>query len=334
MRSKWKGALRIRPTASLRLAAALFLSLSARGIRADHPPVVVAPDGSGHFETVQSAIDSIPDENTEPRIIVIKPGTYEGHLLINRSKTFITLRGDHKDARKTVLTFDRFWGMEHPGSGKKVDNTVAVETVLIRSDNFTAENITFENSAGEVGQAPAVRTRGDKQIFRNCRFLGWQDTLWVDGGRTYFRDCYVEGRVDFIFGGATAVFENCHIHSKKDGYVTAAGTKPETPFGLVFINCKLTGLGSKSYLGRPWQKGAATAFIRCELGDHLRPEGWSDAPGTPNHTAARYVEYKNTGPGASAHKRPNWTRQLRDEEAKAYTIGNVLGGEDRWNPTQ
>jgi pectinesterase len=318
----------------LRVAATLFLSLCAIEVLADHAPVVVAPDGSGHFKTVQSAIDSIPDKNTEPRVIVIKPGTYKERLFINESKTFITLRGDDKNAGKTILTFNRYSGMDDPeGPGRKVDTTGSA-SVSIQPDNFTAENITFENSAGEVGQAVAVRTTGDKQTFRNCRFLGWWDTLYVDGKRTYFRDCYVEGRLDFIFGLATAVFENCHIHSKNDGVVTAAGTKPETPFGLVFLKCKLTGVGDKSYLGKPWQEGAATAFIECKLGRHLRPEGWSEWWGNENHKTARYVEYKNTGPGAATAKRPGWTRQLSDAEAKTYTIENILSGRDRWNPKQ
>jgi pectinesterase len=316
----------------LRVATTLFVLLGVSAIRADHPAIIVAPDGSGHFKTVQSAIDSIPDENREPRVIVIKPGTYKERLVINEGKSFITLRGEHKHAGNTILTFNRYWGMDDPEApGKKVD-TADVESVSIHADNFTAENITFENSAGEVGQAPAVRTRGDKQSFRNCRFLGWQDTLYVDGKRAYFKDCYVEGRVDFIFGDATAVFENCHIHSKKGGFVTAAGTKPETPFGLVFLKCKLTGMGGNAYLGRPRQKGAATAFIRCDLGNHLHPQGWSDAPGTDHHKTARYVEYENTGPGADTSERPDWTRQLSHAEAKAYTIENILSGEDGWNP--
>lgn len=323
---------RFEPMTWLCVVTTLSVSLGTTAICADHPAIIVAPDGSGHFKTVQSAIDSVPDENKDSRVIIIKPGIYKERLLISESKTFITLRGEHKHATKTVLTFNRYWGMEDPAApGKKVE-TNDVESVSIHADNFTAENITFENSSGEVGQAPAVRTRGDKQSFRNCRFLGWQDTLWIGGGRTYFKNCYVEGRVDFIFGDATAVFENCLIHSKKGGFVTAAGTKPEMPFGFVFLKCKLTGMGGDAYLGRPWQKGAATAFIECELGNHLHPEGWSDAPGTDNHKTARYVEHKNTGPGADTSERPDWTRQLSDAEALAYTIENILSGADRWNP--
>lgn len=314
------------------VAVVIFLSLGVRSLRADRPPIVVAPDGSGRFKTVQSAIDSVPDNNTEFQVIVIKPGIYKERLVIGESKTFITLRGEHEDAGKTVVTFNRYFGMEDPEApGKRVE-TDDIESVLIQPDHFTAERITFENAAGDVGQAPAVRTKGDKQVFRQCRFLGWQDTLYVDGKRTYFKDCYVEGRVDVICGDATAVFENCHVHSKKGGYVTAARTKPETPFGFVFLNSKLTGMGGNAYLGRPWQKGAAVAFIGCELGNHMRPEGWSENPGNDHHKSARYVEHKNTGPSAAPYRRPAWTRQLDEAEAQKYTVGNILSGNDRWNP--
>jgi pectinesterase len=311
-----------------------FLLLCAIAVHAGQAPLVVAADGTGQFKTVQAAIDAIPDQSAEPRVIVIKPGTYKERLVINENKTFITLRGDARDAGRVILTFNRHSGMDDPEvPGKKLHTGIS-ESVLIQPDNFTAENITFENSAGQVGPAVAVRTTGDKQIFRNCGFFGWQDTLFVDGKRTYFEDCYIEGSGDFIFGPATAVFANCHVRSKYGACVTAASTPPERPFGLVFLKCKLTGVSAKSNLGRPWKAGAATAFIECELGDHLRPEGWAQWRGNENHKTARYVEYKNTGPGAKTSKRPAWTRQLTDAEAKTYTIENILGGNDRWNPKQ
>lgn len=319
---------------AVRVVTALLGAIFAAESGADQAPIVVAADGSGHFQTVQSAVDSIPDENKEWRVIAIKPGTYKERVLINASKTFIILRGGDKDAGKTILTFNRYSGMDDPEApGKKVGVTDS-ETVLIQPDNFIAENITFENSAGAGKKAVAVRTMGDKQIFRNCRFLGWQDTLYADGKRTYFRDCYIEGRVDFIFGSATAVFENCHVHSTDGGCVTAASTKPETPFGLVFLKCKVTCAEDKSYLGTPWQEGAATAFIECELGEHFWPEGWIKGRGNEHHQTARFFEHRNTGPGAHTHKRPAWTRQLSDAEAKKYTVANILSGEDRWDPTK
>jgi pectinesterase len=299
---------------------------------ADNEPLIVSSDGP--FKTVQSAIDSIPDNNTEPRVIVIKPGTYTERIQIPAAKPSITMRGDDPDPTKTVLTFGRHSGMDDPDApGKKV-GTSGSESLLISADNFTAENLTFENSAGDIGQAVAVRTMGDRIAFHHCRFLGWQDTLYVNGGRTYFGECYVEGRVDFIFGRATAVFDQCTIHSKNGGYVTAASTKPQSPFGLVFLDCTLTGDGAAAFLGRPWKPGAATAFIRCNIGAHIRPEGWSQWSGNDNHTSARYAVYQNTGPGADPSKYPGWTKQLTADEASNYTVEKILSGADHWSPAK
>jgi pectinesterase len=314
------------------LVTALLGSLGAIVLRAEQAPLVVAPDGSGQFKTVQAAIDSIPDNNAEWRTIVVKPGTYRERLVVNKRKTFVILRGEDKVVGRTLLTFNRYTGMvdpEAPGNKLTLDGSASV---VIEADNFIAENLTFENSSGAAAPAIAVRTVGDKQIFRNCRFLGWQDTLWVDGKRTYFRDCYVEGRVDFIFGDATAVFEKCHIHGTDGGCITASATDPATPFGLVFLKCEITCAEDKTYLGSPWSPGAATAFIECELGENLQAAGWRVWHGTEHHKTARLVEYRNTGPGANTSRRASWTRQLNDAEAKNYTVENILGGEDGWNP--
>jgi pectinesterase len=304
---------------------ALLCAFTARG-----DDITVSPDGP--IKSVQSAIDSIPENNTAPCTIQIHPGTYKERILVPKTKPFITLKGTDNDPSKTVLTFNRHAGMDDPNAPSKKVGTSGSESVLILADNFSAENVTFENSAGDIGQAVAVRTMSDRVTFRNCRFLGWQDTLYVNGKRTYFDKCYIEGRVDFIFGRATTVFDHCEIHSKNGGYVTAASTLPETKFGLVFLDCKLTGENVPTYLGRPWKQGAATAFIRCDIGAHIRPEGWSEWGGNENHKSARYVEYQNMGPGSDPSKHPDWTHRLTDEEAKQYTVENILGGSDHWNP--
>lgn len=316
----------------LYLVTGVLWSLGAILLRAEQPPIVVAPDGSGQFKTVQAAIDSIPDNNAEWQLLVIKPGTYRERVLINEKKTFVILRGEDKEAGRTLLTYNRYAGMDDPEAPGHKLGPNGSETVVIQPDNFIAENITFENSSGAVAPAVAVRTMGDKQIFRNCRFLGWQDTLWVDGKRAYFTNCYAEGRIDFIFGRATAVFENCHLHALDGGCITASSTDPAMPFGLVFLKCKITCAEDRTYLGSPWKNGAATAFIECELGEHLRAEGWKEWGGNENHKTARFVEYRNTGPGADTSKRPPWTRQLTDAEAKNYTVENILSGDDGWNP--
>jgi pectinesterase len=182
----------------------------------------------------------------------------------------------------------------------------------------------------------------DRAAFRHCRFLGWQDTLRADSphggiGRQYFSDCYIEGHVDFIYAAGTAVFDHCHIHAKADGYLTAASTLQNNPFGYVFLDCQVTAgplVDKGFYLGRPWRPYAATAFIRCELPDKLQPDGWHKWNETTNHLTTRYSEYKSTGPGAHPEARCDWSKQLTDDEAKAYTVTNILQGADGWNPAR
>lgn len=314
------------------LALAFLCSLGRALPGAEENAIVVAADGTGHFNTVQGAIESIPDGNAAPRLILIKPGTYKEQVVVKETKPFITLRGHDRDARKAVVTFDRYAMIEDPKRPGKRIGTPESETVSVRADNFTAENITFENTAGRLAPAMAVRVTGDKAVFRNCRFLSWQDTLCVMDNRSYFHGCYAEGRVDFVFGNGTAVFEKCHLHATDGGVIAAASTKPDTAFGLVFLKCKVTCKEDRTYLGAPWQRGAAIAFIECELGENLWPQGWTEWRGEDHHKTARFVEYKNTGPGSVPEKRPAWTRQLSDAEARSYTAENILAGTDGWNP--
>jgi pectinesterase len=180
----------------------------------------------------------------------------------------------------------------------------------------------------------------DRAVFRKCRFLGWQDTLRADAsrggsGRQYYADCYIEGHVDFIYAGGTAVFDRCHIHVKADGYITAASTPESVPFGYVFLDCKITAgtaVEKGFYLGRPWRPFAATAFVRCELPAQVRPEGWHNWGNATNELTARYAEYNNSGPGANPASRAKWSRQLAVEQATGYTVANILKGTDGWNP--
>ncbi len=287
--------------------------------------IVVAADGSGSFTTVQAAVDSVPSNNPRRVVIRIKPGTYKQRVHVPKDKPHVTFRGE--DAKTTLLTFDLHARSTIAPATQPVGTSGSYST-LIEGDDFVAENVTFENTAGQVGQAVALRTTGERQSFLNCRMLGWQDTLYVHQGSAYFRDCYVEGRVDFIFGRATAVFERCHVHSKNGGYVTAAATAKDDPFGFVFLDCKLTGAGERAYLGRPWRDDAAVAFIRCELGDHIRPEGWDNWRNPAREKSARFSEHKCTGPGADPSRRVPWSRELSDDEAAQYAVKNILG----WEP--
>lgn len=314
----------------LKLAAvcvAMWMVSSALGSTV----IKVSADGGGDgtHRTVQAAIDAIADGNDQPVTIEIAPGTYKEKLRFPKNKHRITVRGMGDDPSKTVLTYDDF--ASRPGPDGQNLGTTGSTSVFIDGNDFVAENITFENSAGDVGQAVAVKISGDRVVFRNCRFLGWQDTLYPHGGRCYFVDCYIEGRVDFIFGRSVAVFERCHIHSKNGGYVTAPATPEEEPWGFVFLDCKLTGDDVPTYLGRPWRDFGATAFIRCEIGGHIRPEGWHHWEPHREQTA-RFIEWGNTGAGADRSKRVAWAKTLADEEAAKITAHAVLAGKDGWQP--
>jgi pectinesterase len=204
---------------------------------------------------------------------------------------------------------------------------------IVLGDGFRAKNLTFRNTSGDHGQAMALRMQADRCVIENCRLLGWQDTLLVHSKRQYFKNCYIEGRVDFIYGGSTAVFENCEIKSKKGGYVTAASTPQEVPWGYVFLNCKLTSDDSvPTYLGRPWRPYGSVTYINCEMGAHIRPEGWHNWGKPENEKTARYAEYGCTGPGAGTSARVPWVKIGTLKDAKQITTGSVLAGDDQWNP--
>lgn len=305
------------------------LSVSAHRVCAAQTTLVVAADGTAQYKTVQEAINAVPQttSRTNPAIIHIKPGTYKELIYIQREKHFVRLVGD--DAAQTVLTYDLNANLTGP-NGQPI-GTFRTPSTYIDADDFTAENITFENSAGPVGQALALRVDGDRVVFRHCRFLGWQDTILLNRGRQYFEDCYITGHVDFIFGGATAFFEHCHIHCLRDGYITAASTPEHTPFGFVFSHCRITGASPevKAYLGRPWRPFASVTFLDTEMSDVVRPQGWHNWDQPARELTARYAEYNSRGPGARPRARVRWARQLTRAEAQAITVAKVLGG---WQP--
>ncbi|WP_167615913.1 pectinesterase family protein [Maribellus sediminis] len=298
---------------------------------------IVAKDGSGDFTTVQEAIDAVPDFRKNRTTIFIKAGVYKEKLVLAASKTNVTFIGE--DLEKTILTYDDFASKKNR-FGEEMGTTGST-SFYIFGDGFIAENITFENSAGRVGQAVAVRVDGDMVAFKNCRFLGNQDTLYPHGekSRQYYLNCYIEGTVDFIFGWSTAVFNKCTIFCKDHGYVTAPSTLEETEYGFVFLNCKISGDAPEHsfYLGRPWRPYGKSVFILCELGGHIKPEGWHNW-GDPNkEKTAYFAEYKNTGPGAAARKRVEWAHELSNVEAEKYTPETILGewfGEIEWLETK
>ncbi|MBQ3723595.1 MAG: hypothetical protein II851_07805 [Bacteroidales bacterium] len=325
------------------LAWLTCVPLSARDFN-----IVVAQDGSGDYATVQEAINACPDySHTAITTIFIRKGVYKEEVTIPHTKFRLHIVGE--DAEKTVITYEKYAEQLWPGRDFKV-GTSGSATVYIHASYITFENLTFENTAGEgkeIGQAVAVFTDGDFLFFKNCRFLANQDTLYTygrygkNGGikRNYFLDCYIEGTTDFIFGPSIAYFEGCHIHSKKNSYVTAASTLEGQKYGYVFKNCKLTAAPGieKCYLGRPWGAYAKTVFIDCELGAHILPEGWHDweKPGKPDTKKnSYYAEYGSTGPGARG-PRVKWAHVLKPRQLKDYTFEKVMYQKEDgivWNP--
>ena len=312
--------------------------------------IVVDRTGHGDYMTVQEAIDAVPNYSHEKiTTILVKAGTYKEAVVIPHNKFRMKISGQGAD--KTILTYDRYAEQLWPDNDFKV-GTSGSASIYVHASYITFEDITFENTAGEgkeIGQAVAVFTDGDFLFFHRCRFIGNQDTLYTygrfgkDGGikRNYYLDCYIEGTTDFIFGPSIAFFENCHIHSKKNSYVTAASTLEGQKYGYVFKNCRLTAAPGidKCYLGRPWGAYAKTVFIGCELGPHIVADGWHDweKEGKPDTKMnSYYAEYQNYGPGAQG-PRVKWAHTLTEEEAAEYTFDKVMyQPEDGivWNPYQ
>lgn len=309
--------------------AILFL-LNNIFVFAQNKKLVVAQDGTGNYKTVQEALNAVPSQNKNHFIIHIKKGIYKEVITVDATKNFITLIGE--DAKNTIITFNNHAGTK-AANGDTL-NTWTSATAFIYGNDFHAENLTFENNAGfSAGQAVAVRVEGNRSSFLHCRFIGNQDVLFLSGSgvKQYFRECYIEGTTDFIFGASTAVFKDCLIHSKKNSHVTAASTNSIIPFGFVFFNCKLTADSNvtKVSLGRPWAPTASVTYINCWLGSHIIPEGWNNWKNPANEATARFSEYKSMGPGANPSQRVKWSRQLNDEEVKRYSLKNILGD---WNP--
>ncbi|WP_199120630.1 pectinesterase family protein [Pedobacter sp. ASV28] len=294
----------------------------------DYPKeLTVAQDGSGDFKTIQEAVNAVRDYSDVMVTISIKRGVYKEKLVVPAQKSRIRLLGENRE--NTIITFDDY-------SGKGNINTYTSHTVLVQGNDFSAENLTFENSAGPLGQAVALHVAADRVTIKNCKIIGNQDTLFpsADTSRQYYVDCYIEGTTDFIFGAATVVFERCHIHSKKNSYITAASTTEAQPYGFVFLNCKLTADSSfkKVYLGRPWRPYAKTVFINTQMGDHILSAGWSVWNKNENHKTTFYAEYGSYGAGFVEGQRVEWSHQLSKKQVKEYTLKNIFQNKNKWLP--
>ncbi len=308
------------------VASAMPSPAAAQTIRA-----AVAADGSGEFQTIQRAVDHVLDhgpEKVERVILEIRPGVYRERVKIPQDSPRVTLAGSA--AASTVIT----GSMGATAAG----GTFFSPVVEVDGAAFEAVNITFENSFGVGTQAVALSVHSDRAVFRNCRFSGWQDTLYAASGRHYYRDCFIQGHVDFIFGNAAAVFDRCEIHSRGSGYIAAhRRTRPDESTGFVFRDCRLTGAaGAESpgvFLGRPWRSCARVVFLNCWMGGHIRPQGWDNWNNTPaNEKTAWFAESGSTGPGANAAARVAWARMLTPSSAAAFAPEAFLKGSDGWNP--
>jgi pectinesterase len=299
--------------------------------------LTVAQDGTGNYKTIQEAINAVRALAPRQVKIFIKKGVYHEKVVIPSWATNISLIGESRDS--TIITNNDHTGKDYPGkdiTGQVKFITFTSYTLLVQGNDFTAENLTIENTAGRVGQAVALHVEGDRAIIKNCRLVGNQDTLYTakENSRQYYKDCYIEGTTDFIFGEATCVFQNCTIKSLTDSYITAASTRPDQKFGYVFFDCKLiSDSASKVFLGRPWRPYSRTVYINTEMGSHIVPEGWDNWGDTANEKTAFYAEYNSKGPGANISGRVKWSRQLSKKEVKEYTVENIFRTYNFWNPS-
>ncbi|MBD8084224.1 pectinesterase family protein [Chryseobacterium caseinilyticum] len=320
--------------------SAFVILLSVFSFKTSDRTIIVSKDGKGDFKSIQEAVNSVENNTKNKTKIIIRPGTYREKITVDPAKSPITLIGEN--AENTILVYGDHASKQN-AEGKNI-GTTGSSSIFIFSDDFSAKKITFQNDAGSVGQAVAVLTTGDRIAFENCKFLGFQDTLYTKGAqdnpdktkvsRNYFKNCYIEGTTDYIFGAGTAVFENCTIYSKKNAsYVTAASTIEGNEFGYVFINCNLTGDADANsvYLGRPWRPFAKTVYVNCAIDSTIKPEGWHNWSKPDAEKTTFYAEYNSKGSGANAEKRVSWSHQLTKEQSKKYIAKNILSGKDNWN---
>lgn len=299
------------------LLLAVMMPLSAQNQWKD--TIMVARDGTGDYRTLTEAMEGIRAFMDYKVTVLVKNGTYKEKVIIPSWLQNVDFIGE--SVENTIITYD-----DHANINKM--GTFRTYTLKVEGNSITFKNLTIENNAARLGQAVALHTEGDKLIFVNCRLLGNQDTVYTGtaGTRLYFKDCYIEGTTDFIFGPSTALFEDCEIRSKANSYITAASTPEHIEVGYVFRSCKLTAgqRVDKVYLGRPWRPYAATVFINCEMGRHIRTEGWHNWRNPDNEKTARYAEYGSTGQGASLAGRVKWAKLLTKEEAGRYDAPNFI----------
>ncbi|XAR58353.1 Pectinesterase [Bertholletia excelsa] len=296
------------------------------------PNAVVAKDGSGQYNTINGAIAAIPKDRVGRWIIYVKAGVYEEHVVIPDKVTDLYMYGD--GPRKSIVTGSK--------SFKSGVNTMNTATFAVEGDRFLCKGMGFRNTAGPEGhQAVAFRSKSDLSACFNCRFDAYQDTLYYQTGRQFYRNCVIYGTVDFIFGKGTALIQNSQIivrmgDSGQKNTVTADGKiQADSSGGLVIHKCKIVPDATlyanrfqfPSYLGRPWSPDAVTVVMSTEIGDFLHPDGWMLWDGTDRHQSCTYREYKNFGPGANPDARVKWAKVITDpKEAQRWSVAAHLEG--------
>ena len=316
------------------------------------PTVVVAHEGRVDFHTLQQAIEHAP---LSGEVIRITPGTYREKVHVNTPN--IVLVGTGKRPQDVVLSWDDA-AINSGGTSKS-------GTVTVDADGFQAKNLTIENTweneharTQEGSQAVALLMSSDRAVLDRVRLLGAQDTLYAnsrtchenlprDGSapaadtpacqasRQYFRDCYIEGHVDFIFGDAKAVFDHCELHPRHNPTVMLTAQSKHFPAedsGYYFLHCQITGEnnGDKVVLGRPWRDYSTVVFYSTDMEKPIAPEGWSDWNGRLK--TSTYREYMSHGPGVDGGHRVVSSPKLSRQEAKKLTPVELLSGNDGWNP--
>ena len=294
--------------------------------------VVVTPDGTGNYRTIQAALDAVPKDNRTPFTVFVRRGTYHEKLTLNKKQDFVTLRGEGSDPTAVVLTFDDYKGKLLPGGDTLTTSNSA--TLRVFANDFAAENLTIQNTAGAKAQAVAAWVYGDRAQFKNCRFLGFRDVLYPYGygSRQLYRNCYIEGSTDAVLGSATALFEDCTLFCKTGGTCLLAPSTPDTVrYGFVLQRCRITGDAPAGayFLARPWKPFAKTVLLNCTLDAVVNPRAWDHWGKESNKQDTFFAEFKSLGPGAAPKLRAPWGRQLTPEQAAFYTRERVLRG---WRP--
>ncbi|MCH5326681.1 MAG: pectin esterase [Duncaniella sp.] len=313
----------------LALIATICSTFAAYGADNWKHDIFVAQDGSGDYTTITEALEGVRAYMDYTVTIHIAPGVYKEKVVIPSWLKNVVFEGS--GAENTIITWN-----DHANINKM--GTFRTYTVRVDGDNLTFRNLTIENNAPRLGQAVALHTEGDCLKFENCRLLGDQDTLFTGGEHTrlYFNNCYIEGTTDFIFGPATAYFKDCTIHSKVNSYITAASTPKDVAVGYVFDSCRLTAApeANSVYLGRPWRPYAHTVFIDCEMGGHIRSEGWHNWNNADNEQTARYGEYGSKGPGGNMTGRVAWAKTLDEATAaELRSLCKIFSLQSKWCPS-